>query len=348
MLHRIMREENITNLPHNESRQSQNYSPRHEDYEDDWSPRFVAKYDLPGMFMAFVIVLINSLVFILVTKRRSLRTPTNFFLIGLAASDLLNGFITLPLSITCNIFQEHGPCFASVYIWMFTSFLTLSHILAVTADRFIAIMCSLRYPLIMTKRRSYIALAFIWFSSLFVSLMQLWWLRPQSYDPQGEDQPEEQKKEKAFFTACVVLYLVMPLLFMAVAYLIILREVRRQIRREYQNIPAAAASIESEQRLWRQRNGKAAFIFLVMFFTHVACWLPFFLIKFQEIFNSFYLPVWTQYLFGYLRFASSILNPCLYIFGKHDFRKAWEMPCTLSQERNRAKSELVITMNSQV
>lgn len=205
-MHRIMREENITNLPHNESRQSQNYSPRHEDYEDDWSPRFVAKYDLPGMFMAFVIVLINSLVFILVTKRRSLRTPTNFFLIGLAASDLLNGFITLPLSITCNIFQEHGPCFASVYIWMFTSFLTLSHILAVTADRFVAIMCSLRYPLIMTKRRSYIALAFIWLSSLFVSLMQLWWLRPQSYDPQGEDQPEEQKKGESFFhcVCCVV------------------------------------------------------------------------------------------------------------------------------------------------
>lgn len=161
--------------------------------------------------------------------------------------------------------------------------------------------------------------------------------------PRGKTNRKSKKKEKAFFTACVVLYLVMPVLFMAVAYLIILREVRRQIRREYQNIPAAAASIESEQRLWRQRNGKAAFIFLVMFFTHVACWLPFFLIKFQEIFNSFYLPVWTQYLFGYLRFASSILNPCLYIFGKHDFRKAWEMPGTLSRERN-----LVIMMNSQV
>lgn len=342
---------NTTCLPHNESKLNQSGHSggfeEHDDQEEQFIPHFSPKYDTVGIFMAFVIVLVNSCVFILVAKNRSLRTPTNFFLIGLAASDLLNGLICLPLSITCNIFQEHGVCFATIYIWMFTSFLAVSHIIAVTADRFIAIMWSLRYPLIMTKRRSYIALAFVWLSSLLASLMQLWWLRPINYDPEENVPEEERQKEIAFNIACFVVYLVIPVLFMAFTYLMILREVRRQIRREFHNVPAAATAMETEQRHWRQRDGKAASIFLLMFFTHVVCWLPFFLLKFQQIFNFFVLPIWAEYLFGYVRFVSSMLNPCLYIFGKHDFRKAWETPCK-RRERDRAKSDLVMIMNSQV
>lgn len=311
--------------------------------DDPYIPVFSVKYDIIGIFMAFIIVFVNTCVFILVGKKRSLRTPTNFFLSGLAASDLLNGLISLPLSITCNIFQEHGMCFATIYIWMFTSFLAVSHILAVTADRFIAIMFSLRYPQIVTKRRCYIALGLVWLSSLLVSLLQLWWLKPTNYDPQ-ESLPEEQRQnEVAFSIACFVVYLGIPVLFMAFTYLIILREVRRHTRREFLNVPADL----QEQRQWRQRDGKAASIFLVMFLTHVVCWLPFFLLRYQQVYDAFNLPTWAEYMFGYLRFASSFMNPCLYIFGKHDFRKAWENPCKNNQ-RDRAKSDLVMIMSSQV
>ena len=311
--------------------------------EDPYTPYFSPKYDIAGIFMAFIIVLLNSWVFILVAKKRSLRTPTNFFLIGLAASDLLTGLFSLPLSITCNIFQEHGVCFATIYIWMFTSFLAVSHILAVTADRFIAIMCSLRYPQIVTKRRSYIALGFVWFSSLLVSLLQLWWLTPTDYDPHESVPEEEIQNEIAFSIACLVVYLGIPIVFMAFSFLMILREVRRQTRQEFLNVPADL----QEHQQWRRRNGKAASIFLVMFVTHVMCWLPFFLLRYQQVYNAFYLPRWAEYTFGYLRFASSVLNPCLYVFGKHDFRKAWEYSCRQSQ-RDRAKSDLVMIMSSNV
>lgn len=311
--------------------------------EDPYTPYFSPKHDIVGFFMAFVIVLLNTWVFILVAKKRSLRTPTNFFLLGLAASDLLTGLISLPLSITCNIFQEHGVCFATIYIWMFTSFLGVSHILAVTADRFIAIMYSLRYPQIVTKRRCYIALGFVWLSSLLVSLLQLWWLHPTDYDPQESVPEDEQQKEIAFSIACFVVYLGIPVVFMAFSFLMILQEVRRQTRLEYLNVPLDL----QQQQQGRQREGKAASIFLVMFVTHVVCWLPFFLLRYQQVYNAFYLPTWADYMFGYLRFASALLNPCLYVFGKHDFRKAWEYSCK-QRERDRAKSDLVMIVSSNV
>lgn len=340
-----MRTDN-TSCSFNENKTEFNQSHQADDDfgdEDQYTPYFSPKHDIIGILMALIIVLLNSWVFVLVAKKRSLRTPTNFFLVGLAASDFLTGLISLPLSITCNIFQEHGMCFTTIYIWMFTSFLAVSHISAVTADRFIAIMFSLRYPQIVTKHRSYIALGFVWVSSLLVSLMQLWWLRPANYDPH-ESVPEDQRQnEVAFSIACFVVYLGIPVAFMAFTYLMILREVRRQSRREFLNVPADV----KEQRQWRKREGKAASIFLVMFLTHVMCWLPFFLLRYQQAYDAFFLPMWAEYMFGYLRFASSFLNPCFYVFGKHDFRKAWDYPCK-EQGRNRAKSDLVMIMSSHV
>lgn len=52
---------------------------------------------------AFLISLANSLVFVLAWHMKYLRTKTNFFLLSLAASDLLAGVLVIPLVISCNI-----------------------------------------------------------------------------------------------------------------------------------------------------------------------------------------------------------------------------------------------------
>lgn len=317
-----------------------------EDDEEIYMPTFHAQTDIVGILLALIIVVLNTMVFILVAKKRSLRTTTNFFLMGLAASDLLTGLVSLPVAITCNIFREHGVCFSTIYIWMFTSFLTLSHILAVTADRFIAIMFSLRYPQIVTARRCYIALGFVWISSLLISLLQLCWQKPTDYDPNEILAEEYRNQEFAFNVTCFVLYLAIPVAFMAFTYSIILREIRRQNRLQIVNVPADF----HEQRQWRKREWKAITIFLAMFSTYLVSWLPFFLLRYQQNKEEdFFLPSWAEYVFGYARFVSSLLNPCIYIFGKEDFRKAWEALFTFKHsERYGGRSDLVTIMSSQV
>ena len=314
--------------------------------DDDYLflPIFEPNVDIVGILLSLLIVIFNSMVFILVVKKPALRTTTNYFLMGLAASDFLQGFVSLPASITCNIFQEHGVCFATICIWMFTSFLTVSHIVAVTADRFIAIMYSLRYLQIVTKRRCIITLVFMWSSSLFLSLLQLLWIQPATYDPQDYIAEEYHNEELAFNIGCFVVYLGMPAVFMAFTYLMTVREIRRQNRLQIINIPA-----DMQEQRWRKREWKAVTIFLVMFITYVISWLPFFLLRYQQLKDAFHLPFWAEYTIGYARFISSLLNPCMYIFGKYDFRNAWEVLCTYKhRERGRARSDLVMIMSSQV
>ena len=310
------------------------------DDESCCTPHFSAEVDLIGIFLAFLIVVLNTMVFILVAKKRSLRTTTNNFLIGLAASDLLEGLIGLPLVITCNIFMEHGVCFSTIYVWMFTSFLTMSHIMAVTADRFIAIMFALRYSQIITKRRCYITLGFVWTFSFLLSLLQLWWIQPTDYD-RNESIPEEHlNKEVAYCIASLVVYLLAPTGLMTFTYLMTFCEVRRQNRQQILNVPADL----QEHRRWNKREGKAVTVFLVMFITHVACWLPFFLLRYQQAVDAFYLPDWAVYMIAYSRFVSPVLNPCLYIFGKHDFKKAWkDLFISKHTDRDRTRSDLLMS-----
>ena len=289
------------------------------DFDDeDYAAGFTPEVDIVGIVLALAIIFINAWVFVLVGRKPSLRTRENVILTSLAASDLLTGLVSLPLSVTCNIFQKHGVCFATIFVWMFTSFLAVSHILAVTTDRFIAIIYSLQYRTIVTKRRCNIALGVVWLSSLVLSLIQFWWLDPTSYDPQAALSEDVRRNEHVYAITCLVVYVGIPLGFMAFAYARIIHEVRRQNKLELINTPADL----KERRRWRQREGRTVSIFVFMFLTYLICWLPYFLLRYQQALNAFPLPHWAEYTIGYVRFASSFLNPCLYILGKRDFRKA--------------------------
>ena len=148
-----------------------------------------------------------------------------------------------------------------------------------------------------------------------------------------------------FIIECFVVYLGIPAAFMAFTYLMTVREIRRQNRLQIINVPADL----QEQRRWRKREWRAITIFLVMFLTYVISWLPFFLLRYQQLKDAFHLPLWAEYTFAYARFIWSLLNPCIYIFGKYDFRNAWEGLCGYKhRERDRARSDLVMIMSSQV
>ena len=190
------------------------------------------------------------------------------------------------------------------------------------------------------KRRCYVTLGFVWTFSFLLSLLQLWWIQPTDYDPDESIPEEHLNKEVAYCIASLVVYLLAPTGFMAFTYLMTLREVRRQNRQQILNVPADL----QEHRRWNKREGKAVTVFLVMFITHVACWLPFFLLRYQQAVDAFYLPDWAVYMIAYSRFVSPVLNPCLYIFGKHDFKKAWkDLFIFKNTDRDRTRSDLLMS-----
>lgn len=294
--------------------------PDHEE-EDDFVVAFSAENDIFPIAIAILIIAVNCWVVALVVLKRNLRTATNYILTSLAISDLCTGAIAIPLFLACNIVWETGVCVASMVAMRFTSISTVLHILTMTIDRYICIVYALRYLSWVTKRRGFHVIAFIWLVSLFMALIQLVWT-DVSGDATDDRSPEEKRIYIIYDIVCFVAFVGIPVVFMAFTYGRILYEVHRQSRNiQQQNTPGWQETQRSTKREW-----KVAIIFLAMLFVFIVCWAPFYLLRLEQILgNTFFqinLSDVAQILLLWLRFSSSLINPCLYILGKPDFRKA--------------------------
>lgn len=291
-----------------------------EDEEDDEEMNFGFSADqdvFPLLLTAFIII-INTFVLFLVYKRKVLRTVTNYILCSLAVSDLLTGLCSIPIYLACNIIRKPEICFWSEVMLRLTSVSTVLHLLMVTMDRYLAIIYSLRYHSLVTKKRAVLVLSGIWSVSLFMALVQLAWIKPEM---SVQERPKSIKdKEIPYDLLSIGLFFTVPLLVMLITYSCIFFEVLRQSR----NIKKNSVPGYMENRRQDRHEWKAAIMFVIMVVIFVVCWLPYFILRLQHNFSDsfFTLPHVTEYILIMLRFLTSFINPCLYIFGKHDFRKA--------------------------
>ena len=300
-----------------------------DDDERDHQAGFSVQFDVLAIVLGVLIVAFNLLVLFLVAKRKHLRNPANYLLCSLAFSDLLTGLISIPLHLVCNIIQEDTVCIVAENFLRFTSISTILHLLGITTDRYLAIIHSLRYYIIVIPRRIYITIFGIWFVSFFVAFIQLIWTNP------GNTNVHEDANTDAELTYDIfnlVLFFVIPLFVMVFVNSRIFYEVVRQsniMRKD--NTPGMDETKKKQRREW-----KAALIFAIMFVTYCVCWLPFFIVRLQHRFGNefFEMSPILEYVFIYLRFLCSLLNPCLYVLGKSDFRSALKR----KRERNRGNS----------
>ena len=280
----------------------------------------MVRYDLPPLMVASLIIIFNSSVIHLVRTRANLQTNTNFLLSSLALSDLLTGLVSIPLHVSCDVIRRTPICIASQLALRFTSISTVSHLFVVTLDRYIGIKHSLRYQSLVTRRRSLEALTFVWASSLAASLIQLSWIRVERENVDDEYDDDVVRHEIRYDVTSLVLYVMVPFAFMSFAYADIFREILRQYRHIRQfNSPAG---LDTKRKTYREWKTVATFVAMVTVF--LVCWLPYFIVRLQYNLGSrfFQLPHSVEYIFIYSRFCTPLLNPCIYVLGKHDFRQA--------------------------
>ncbi|XP_022792449.1 5-hydroxytryptamine receptor 1-like [Stylophora pistillata] len=290
------------------------------EFEENMSG-FDAQNDVVPIAIAIPIIAVNCWVISLVCLKRSLRTVTNYILTSLALSDLWTGMISIPLFLCCNIIQETEICTAAMLFMRFTSTSTVLHILAMTTDRYICIVYALRYMTWVTKRRVLHVIAAIWAISLFVMLVQLEWY-DMNEGVNEEFSPENKKKIIIVDSICFFAFVGLPVMVMAYTYGRILYEVHRQSRNiQRHNTPGWQETKKSTRQEW-----KVASVFMVMLLVFIVCWGPFYLLRLERVLSSDFFrvtfSVFAQILMLWLRFVSSLINPCLYILGKPDFRKA--------------------------
>jgi len=292
---------------------------RNDSNREIYTIEFSAAQDLFPIFLSLLIIIINSFVLLLVYKRKALRTVTNFILCSLAVSDLFTGLFSLPNYIACNMTWNVKVCLMALPLLQITSVSTVLHLLMVTIDRYLAIIYSLRYHSLVTKRRATIFLAIIWTVSLFMGLIQLAWYITD--DLNVYERPESIKdKEIPYDILSIIVFFGIPLIAMIVTYSFIFFEVLRQSRNIKKNsVPGCLENRHQTRHEW-----KAALMFAVMLTVFTVCWLPYFILRLQQDFGNNFIELShvAEYILHMLRFLTSFINPCLYIFGKHDFRKA--------------------------
>ena len=179
--------------------------------------------------IALLSVIGNCLVVVVFYKFSILQTVTNYYVTSLACADLLVGLLGVPGAIATSLGlpTNYHACLFMNSLLLLLCTASIFSLLAVTIDRYWAIMFPLTYYIRMTHRNAIVTIAFIWVGSCIIGLMPT-----MGWNAGMPPQPRCFFLEVMDLKYLVVLYfctILLPSLIMAAAYFRIYRAVKRQV-----------------------------------------------------------------------------------------------------------------------
>lgn len=173
----------------------------------------------------------NTTVLLAVYFDRRLRSTTNYFIVNLAAADLLLGITVLPLSASLEVLKywPFGPLLCDIWasadvLWCTASILTLC---VISIDRYIGVTRPLQHSTIITKRRAGLIISLVWLLSLAISVGPLiGWREPQV----NGDIECTVTKQVGYVMYSVVGSFYIPTLIIILVYMKIYREASRHTK----------------------------------------------------------------------------------------------------------------------
>ena len=124
-------------------------------------------------------ILLNALVIFAVATRRRLRNNSTILLASLAGADLLTGLVVLPFAFAIDLKRLLGFDSFCLLEKAFTvtlamvTYASISHLVIISIDRFIAIKYPLRYQEIVTETRIIFGIVLDWGFTLLVTINEL-------------------------------------------------------------------------------------------------------------------------------------------------------------------------------
>ena len=190
-------------------------------------------YTIIEIVVAVAAVFGNSLVILVFVRFHILKTVTNYYVISLAIADLLVGIIGIPCAIATSVglppnFQ--GCLFMnSLLLLLCTS--SIFSLVAVTVDRYWAIIHPLSYPAMMTSRRALVVIALSWVLASIVGLLpSMGWNKGEPTGPRCFFMEVIDLRYLVFIYFATILT---PSAFMAVVYVRIYWAIKSQVRKTY-------------------------------------------------------------------------------------------------------------------
>lgn len=257
--------------------------------------------------LMFTAILGNVSILLSFVFESSLRSTANYFLLGLALTDLGVGLVVHPLyiSVMLSVYHNSIPhCTILVVYSISVSFLagvSLLYIAMIGLDRCLAIRLHLRYRQIVTEKRSMVAQGAVW---IINGLLCLVWLAGFQV-----------------YSTLAAVVVALSLIGTFAVYVKIYQVVKRHKAQIRDQMTVQLSEIEVS-RLKRLR--KSAVNTLYVFFVFLLCYLPFFVATaINNMAKSSNTPAVLAYEFSVtLMLSNSSLNPLMYCLRLRDFRTA--------------------------
>ena len=298
-------------------------STKHNTSEGSNTPEihFETLYDSCLIVLAVLIIAINVLIPVLFIRNRVLRTKTNMLLVSLAIADLVTGLLGIPMSVACNAYHQFpsltGLCITAGVTYRFIAVSTIFHIFAITIERYISVSYPFKYVLWVQMSRLRVVIGSIWIGSLLLALVQLSW---QDFSNFTSEDPVKVKAGIIYNAIGVIVCFLVPLAVMVFIYCRMFMIIRKQL--DHMKKLSPSGSNQNCKPLSSERRAIAIFALMLGIFT--MSWLTWYM----SIINVYagtaliIMPERWYDFFDFLRFSTSFINPLLYTFLKHDFRKA--------------------------
>ncbi|XP_076028725.1 orexin receptor type 2-like isoform X2 [Oratosquilla oratoria] len=311
-------------------------------------------YIFPTPF-EWVFIVLNSVVFIVglvgnflvccaVYRNHSMRTVTNIFIVNLAVADFCVLLICLPSTVTWDVtetwFFGNISCKLILYFQTVSVSVSVLTLTAISLDRWYAICRPLKFR--STTSRARTAIIIIWIISLLIDLPQTVYLQTKPHNYTREE------FQSLYLTQCVntvgfeghmsqvllryFLLFVVPLIFMAVAYVQIVRvlwhqaipghrETTNSCSRRHETL-TNGLNVATEGQIRSRRKAAKMLVAVVVMFG--LCYLPVHAISIIRIaFEVPNLPITTglSQMSHWLCYANSAVNPLIYNFMSGKFRR---------------------------
>ena len=228
-----------------------------------------------------------------------LQMRASYFLINLAAADLLVGAITVPMYIVLLSHHMDNVTYQSIYtaVDIASGFASVFTLTAIALERLYAFCRPLRHRHVLTDAKCLLILGIVWILSFIITILHLLFkYHVISFD---------------VFFYVMMSSLSACLFFMCVSYLGIWIRVKFYF---------------GTQNRASGNDKKVAKMLLTITLTFVVTWLPFHLLNIINYFCSFCLvsklPHNALFFCKLLHYANSFLNPIIYSFQMPDFRTA--------------------------
>ncbi|XP_043106832.1 trace amine-associated receptor 13c-like [Puntigrus tetrazona] len=255
-------------------------------------------------------VFLNLLVIISISHFKKLHTPTNLIILSLAVADLFVGLIAMPVDAiklieTCWYFG-HTFCRLFLIIMGLLLSTSLSNLVLIAVDRYVAVCHPLLYPKKITTTKMLISICVCWFCSSTYNIVSL------SYGS-----VDMSHRSDACYGECplvldfalgvtdLFISFLIPCTLIITLYVRIFYIVHKQVK--VINSLMKSGKCEMEGSVKRKSESKAALTLGIIVTVYLLCWIPYYVLCLTEssVSSASNFLTWCLYI-------NSCLNPNIY------------------------------------